>query len=98
MAVAELSETSTKEEIESFVEEIAAARAGEQAPEPKSDAEIVSGLANNEVKDKTPAPTGEETAEAPAGESKQGKGETTDDRAWLDDDLKSEVAAYGIGE
>lgn len=93
MAVAELSETSTKEEIESFVNDIAEARAGDQAeaakPE-KSDAEIVNDVSSIET---TAAPKGDETAEAD-----KGKGETTDDRAWLDDDLKAEVAAYGIGE
>jgi hypothetical protein len=96
----ELTQESTPEEIQSFVDDIAAERAGDNAPpkpESKSDAEIVNGLANNEVKEKTPAATaGDETAEETA-KAPEGKGET-DDRSWLDDDLKAEVAAYGIGE
>ncbi len=87
----ELSETTTPEEMQSIVDELHADRAGDKA-DAKSDAAIVNGLANNEVKDETPAPKADETA-AP-----KGKGETTDDRAWLDDDLKSEVAAFGISE
>lgn len=92
MAVAELTEETTSEELQAIVEDIATERAGDKAP-PKSDAEIVSGLPNNE----TPAASkGDETetAEAPS----KGKGEKADDRSWLDDDLKAEVSAYGIGE
>lgn len=94
MDVAELNETSTSEEIQAFVDEIAADRTGEaQAPEPKSDAAIVADHANN---NETPVASGDEieTATAP----KKGKGETADDRSWLDDDLKAEVSAYGIGD
>ncbi len=91
MAVAELTEATTPEQLQSIVDEIHADRAGEQEPakEPKSDAEIVSDHANNETTD---APKGDDTAEP------QGKGETPEDRAWLDDDLKGEAAAYGISE
>lgn len=98
MAVAELTETSTKEEIESFVNDIAEARAGEQAEaakpakEPKSDAAIVNDVSSIETPS-APKQGDEDTAPAP-----KGKGEETDDRSWLDDDLKSEVAAYGISE
>jgi hypothetical protein len=85
----ELSPDTTPEEIQSFVDDVAAERAGEKAPE-KSDAAIVNDVAATE----TPVASkgDEKTAEAP-----KVKGET-EDRAWLDDDLKAEVSAYGIGE
>lgn len=92
-AVAEISEVSTPEEIQSFVDDIAAERMGDKAP-PKSDAEIVNGHANN-VQKETPSPIGDdETAEVPS----KGKGEKTQNRSWLDDDLKSEVSAFGISD
>lgn len=92
----ELTHETTSEEIAAFVDELAAERDAEraEAAEPaqaKTDAEIVSGLP--EAKPETPAPKKGETAEAPA----KGKGET-EGPSWLDDDLKTEAAAYGIGE
>lgn len=81
----------TPEEIQSFVDTIAAERAGD-APEPKGDAEIVNSVSGIETEKTPAAPKGDETAEP------KGKGEKTADRSWLDDDLKSEVSAYGIGE
>jgi hypothetical protein len=97
-AVAEITETSTSEDIQSFVETIAAERAGDQAdaskPEPKGDAAIVNSVAAIETPKAPVASKGDETtAEAPAG-----KGEKTPDRSWLDDDLKAEVSAFGISE
>lgn len=90
----ELTHESTPEEIQSFVDDIHSERMGDQAKPEKSDAEIVNAHADNIHKETTAAPDkgGEKTAEP------KGKGETADDRAWLDDDLKSEVAAFGIGE
>lgn len=93
MAVAELTTETTPEEIQSFVDEIAAERAGEQPKPDKSDAEIVNGHADNEHKNSPVVHKDGETAEAP-----KGKGEEADDRSWLDDDLKAEVSAYGISE
>lgn len=92
MEVAEITDTSTPEEIQSFVDTIAAERAGEAPPKPeKTDAEIVNNHANNE--DTPVASDGDATAKPD-----EGKGEKADDRSWLDDDLKAEVSAYGIGE
>lgn len=101
MALAELTETSTKEEVneyvEQVVEEVAAERAG---TEPKSDAQITSEHANNEHKP-------EKAKEIPAEEKSGSKNAKTEVKAdsgdeesdsWLDEDTKAEVAAYGIEE
>lgn len=90
MAVAELTEDTTTEELQSIVDDIAAERAGETAPPPKSDAEIVTET--TAVDETTAVHTDGETAKP------KGKGEKAEDRSWLDDDLKAEVAAYGISE
>lgn len=95
----EITNETTPEEIKGFVDTIAAERAGQEpekspAKEPVSDAAIINGHADNVHKEKPAVPKDDETAAAP----KKGKGETADDRAWLDDDLKSEVSAYGISE
>lgn len=87
--VAELSETSTHDEIQSFVEDITASRAGEA----KDDAQITAEHAANETEDTTAAVKGDETAEP-----EKGEGEEAEGRDWLDDDLKAEVAAHGIDE
>lgn len=88
MAFAELNESTTTEEIQAMVDDLHQDRMGEDAP--KSDAEIVNDTATDT--EKTPVAKSDETAEP------EGKGEKSDDRSWLDDDLKAEVAAYGIGE
>lgn len=88
--MAEITEQTSPEEIQAFVDEIAAERAGETPS--KSDAEIVNDVSGIET-DSTAATKGDETAEDP-----KVKGEEADDRSWLDDDLKAEVSAYGIGE
>ena len=91
--VAELTETSTHDEIQSFVDEITEARAGDP---PKTDAEIANGHADNfRTEETTAAPDkGDETAAATKAEGE----EKAEGRDWFDDDLKAEVAAYGIGE
>ena len=99
----ELTAASGKDEVAAYVEEVvnevAAERAGEKPA--KDDAQIVAEQSTaNKPKDETP------TAEKPSGDDDtvevddQGEGEETGDVApsWLDDGLKAEVAAYGIGE
>lgn len=113
MALAELTEKSTTEEVNSYVEqvveEVVAERAGtEEKPEPKGDARIASEHADNEHK---PERAKEIPAEGKSGSKaakSQDKGEDTakadsgDEKSesaeWLDEDLKAEVAAYGIEE
>jgi hypothetical protein len=103
MALAELTETSTREEINAYVEqvveEVAEDRAGTE-PEPKSDARIAVEHANNEHK---PEKAKEIPAEGKSGSKPakaEAKAESGDEESdsWMDDDLKAEVAAYGIEE
>lgn len=103
-AAAEISETTTPEEIQSFVDTIAKERAGENGKlaekgfdadltaNAKGDAQITSEHADNEQR--KPATDRGETAEAPESEGD----EPDSSQDWLDDDLKAEVAAYGISE
>lgn len=114
MALTELTETSTKEEVNSYVEQVvekvAAERAGTEEPKgdsAKGDARIASEHADNEHRaepKEIPAEgksgskaakskdKGEDTAKADSGEEKSESAE------WMDEDLKAEVAAYGIEE
>jgi hypothetical protein len=103
MALAELTETSTREEVNAYVEqvveEVAEDRAG-TLPEPKGDARIASEHANNEHK---PEKAKEIPAEGKSGSKPakaEAKAESGDEESdsWMDDDLKAEVAAYGIEE
>lgn len=97
--VDELNESSTKEDIDSYVEqvteEVKAERAKAEPEESKGDARITSEHADNEHKE-TPAeesPGSDDTAE-------QGEetGEPEGQEDWLTDEVKAEVAAYGIEE
>jgi hypothetical protein len=105
MSLAELTEASTTEEVQSYVEqvveEVAADRAG---TEEKGDARIAAEHADNEHK---PAKANEIPAEKsgskPADKAVPAKAEESGDEEsstaeWLDEDLKAEVAAYGIEE
>lgn len=91
MALEEITEQSTSDEISEYadqvVKEVEAERAGE-----KGDAQITAEHADNEHREIKPtvekkSDAGEESAE-----------KEDDSRDWLDDDLKGEVAAYGIEE
>lgn len=107
----DITEISTTEEIAAFVDELHAERTAEKSPpEKKSDAQIVNEIPDvvTPVSEKPAKATktkkapvadalpgeGDETAKAP----KNGKGETTDDRSWLDDGLRKQIAGYGIDE
>ena len=99
MALEELTAESTKEEISDYVEQVAedveAERAGEQE---KGDARITSEHADNEHKE---IPAEEKTGSKAAASKDKGEddpGEKKSAAKWLDDDLKAEVAAYGIEE
>lgn len=106
MPVAELTETSSKEDVQSYVEqvveEVAADRAGTEKPEVKGDARIASEHANNEHKPEKAKEIPAEKSGSETAKSKD-KGEESGDEEsasaeWLDEDLKAEVAAYGIEE
>ena len=102
MALAKLTEASTTEElneyVEQVVEEVAAERAG---TEPKSDAQITSEHANNEHKPEKAKeiPAEEKSSSKTAkAEAKAESGDEESSPEWMDEDLKAEVAAYGIEE
>ena len=112
MAVAELNditEQSSKEDVTAYAEQVAKEveeeRAGEtsEQDEQKSDAQIASehagAPANNETSAETEsgsdtASEGEDTAEV----EDQSEDTGNEGASWLDDDLKAEIAAYGIEE
>ncbi len=98
MALAELTDQSTTEEVneyvEQVVEEVAADRAG---TEPKSDAQIANEHANNEH-EKIPAEEKSGSKKAAKAEAEADSGDEKSESEWMDDDLKAEVAAYGIEE
>lgn len=115
MPVAELTETSSKEDVSAYVEqvveEVTAERSGtENKPEPKGDARIASEHADNEHRAQPkeipaeksgskPAKSKDEAVPAKAEESGDEESESESANAeWLDEDLKAEVAAYGIEE
>ncbi len=91
MATAELTSESTHEDITNFVDQIVEDRKGEQAEE-KGDSQRIA-----EERDK---PVGDTSAETDSGsEDTADKGEEAGAQGeWLDDDLKAEIAAYGVDE
>jgi hypothetical protein len=110
MSTAELSEQSTPEEVaayaEQVVKEVEAERKGEM-PEEKSDAQIASEHATSKKPEhnETPAETNAGSDTATSGENSaeaDGQGEELGDeqesQEWLDDSLKAEATAFGIGE
>lgn len=86
MAIEELTEQSTHDEISQYADQVAKEVEAERAGE-KSDAQITSEHADNEHVVEKKSDEVEESAE-----------KEDDGRDWLDDDLKGEVAAYGIEE
>lgn len=100
MALADLNENSSTEEVQSYVEEVVK----QVEDDRKSDAQITSEQAHL----KQPADKSQDaqktTVETPSDSDDtaevEGQGEETGDKdtSWLDDDLKAEVAAYGIDE
>lgn len=100
MAVAELNEQSTTEEVSEYVEQVVEDVKAERAGE-KDDARIAAEHADNEHK--TPVAekkSGDDAAnvETDKGEKAGESSPATDKSGWLDDDVKAEVAAYGIEE
>jgi len=103
-SVSELNENSTTDEVRAYADQVAkqveADRAGQEKAEEKGDARITSEHADNEQPKReedtkeTPADTGSETARKGEDTGDQ----PTEDKSWMDDNLKAEVAAYGIDE
>jgi len=103
MSTAELNETSTSEEVQAYADQIAKEVETERAGEEKGDARITSEHADNEQRmEGDLQKMGSLPAEESSGrDDTADKGEEADEskgQDWLSDDLKAEVAAYGIEE
>ena len=90
----ELNEDMSPEEISSYAESVADEVAAERQGEEKTDAQIVNEVASIEA-------LAEDNASSEAAEVDD-QGEKSSDKSsspkWIDDDVKAEVAAYGISE
>jgi hypothetical protein len=101
MAVAEitdLTEDSTTEEVQEYVDQVVKEVKTDRAGEEKSDAQITSEHASTQQPDHK-----EKTAETDSGsETAESQGEDTgndsEGQEWLTDELKAEAAAHGIDE
>jgi len=101
-ALSDITPESSKEEISAYADQVAKEVEEERAGEQKSDAQIASEHAGKPANNETPAeidsgsaPEGEDTAEVEDQGDEPSEGQAQE---WLDDDLKAEVAAYGIDE
>lgn len=92
----EINETSTTEEVQQYVEKVVEEVKAERAPEAKTDAQIVNDTAEPT---KTPVAEKKSGGEKPA-KAVKAKAEKSGSEAssWIDDNLKAEVAAYGLEE
>jgi hypothetical protein len=90
----ELNEQSTKEEVSAYVAQVAKEVEADREGQ-KDDVRLVVEHADNEHKE-TPAATGGDTARKGDDAAQAGTGKQAE--SWMDDDLKAEIAAYGIGE
>ncbi len=88
MALEELTQESTSDEISEYADQVAKEVEAERAGDKKGDAQITAEHAENEHVVEKKTDEGEESAAKEADEGQE----------WLDDDLKGEVAAYGIEE
>lgn len=92
MALEEITEESTSDEISQYAEQVVKEVEQERAGEEKGDAQITAEHADNEHKEIKPAVEKKSNGDDSATE------EVHKGREWLTDDLKGEVAAYGIEE
>ncbi len=105
--LSEITEQSSKEDVAAYAEQVTKEVEEERAGEQKSDAQITSEQAGKPANNETPAETesGSQTAGVDTDESEdtaevkdQSEDPGNEGASWLDDDLKAEIAAYGIGE
>lgn len=93
MALEEITEQSTSAEISEYADQVTKDVEAERAGDKKGDAQITAEHAENEHRESKP------TVEKKSDEGEESATKETDEsRDWLDDDLKGEVAAYGIEE
>ena len=106
MELEDINADSTADDVKDYARQVAkeveAERAG-QKPDEKGDAQIVAEHADNEHKETTAeTKSGSEAAKPAKGEGEKvdesGEKSDTSKDAWFDEDLKAEVAAYGIEE
>ena len=101
MPVETLSDITNTEDAKAYAEQVANEVETERAGE-KPDAQIVSETAGKPAPEKTPAETDSGSEAAPEGDdtAKADSAEVKDqgDDGWMDDDLKAELAAYGVDE
>ena len=94
MLETELTSESTSDEIKAYADSIAEEVAAERQGETKSDAQIINEVASIET-------SAEDNASSEAAEVKD-QGEKSSEKSsnpkWMNDDVKAEVAAYGISE
>lgn len=93
--VAELNENMTSDEIKSFAESVAKEVAEERAGERKSDAEITTDIASV---NKSSAEKNSGSKSAAVENQSEETGSESKVPEWVDDDLKAEVAAYGLDD
>jgi len=92
MALEEITEQSTSDEISEYAEQVSKEVEAERAGEQKGDAQITAEHADNEHREIKPA------VEKKSDDGEESTKKEDEGRDWLDDDLKGEVAAYGIEE
>jgi len=96
MALEEITEQSTSEEVKAYAEQVVndvqADRAGQ-----KDDAQITNAHADNEHKE-IPAETKSGSKTAESKDEGEGSGEGKSEAEWLSEDLKAEAAAIGLEE
>ncbi len=92
MALEEITEQSTSAEISEYADQVVRDVEAERAGEKKGDAQITAEHADNEHRESKPI------VEKKSDEGEESAAKEDEGREWLDDDLKGEVAAYGIEE
>jgi hypothetical protein len=100
MALEELTQESTTEDVKTYVDQVVEEVQAERAGTEKDDARITVEHADNEHKTPVAEKKSGDDAAKPKGkgEVKDAGEEESSKAEWLDDDLKAEVAAYGIEE
>ena len=99
MALAELTEQSTTDEVRDYAEQVVKEVEAERAGEEKGDARITAEHADNEHKPVAEKKSGDgKAADAKSEGESSAKAEKAGEESWFDEDAKAEAAAYGIEE
>jgi len=95
MTIAELADNATHEDIEEFVDQ--AVKDAEET-EGKGDSQRIAEDQDQKIQDETKAAETDSGSDDTAEKGEEAGDSETQAQDWLDDDLKAEVAAYGIDE